>query len=92
MRACSYISTCVLRRRFKHFSDKKWFTQKNFILVRSIERLLIESANGKHVALSEEIVFDMQKLNLHLQVLPEAIKSVSLDGIPIKQVTRVQMM
>ena len=32
----------------------------------------------------------MQKLNLHLQLLPDVMKSVSLDGIPIEHITRVQ--
>ena len=35
-------------------------------------------------------IIDMQKLKLHLQLLPDAIKSMPLDGIPIREVTRVQ--
>ena len=31
----------------------------------------------------------MEKLKLHLQLLPDAIKSVKLNGIPIKEVTRI---
>ena len=31
----------------------------------------------------------MEKLKLHLQLLPDAIKSVKLYGIPIKEVTRI---
>lgn len=33
---------------------------------------------------------DMNKLNLQLQLLPDAVKTVSPDGIPIHQVTRIQ--
>ena len=31
----------------------------------------------------------MEKLKLHLQLLPDAIKSVKLNGIPIKEVTQI---
>ena len=33
---------------------------------------------------------DMQKLKPHLQLLPDVIKLIPLDGIPIREVTRVQ--
>ena len=65
------------------------FTQNNFLLVGSIEGLLRNSANGKPFSLSEETVrsyqkdIDKQKLNLHLQLLSDVVKSVPLDGIPI---------
>ena len=32
---------------------------------------------------------DMEKLKLHLQLLPDAIKSVDLNGVRIKEVTRM---
>ena len=33
---------------------------------------------------------DFQKLKLHLQILPDAIKAVPLNGIQIRQVTLIQ--
>ena len=33
---------------------------------------------------------DVKKLELHLKMLPDAIKTVSLDGMQIRKVTRVQ--
>ena len=33
---------------------------------------------------------DMQKLKLQLQLLQDAVKSVSLDGIQIREVTQIQ--
>ena len=38
--------------------------------------------------LTEDI--DMEKLNLHLSLLPDAVKTVISDGIPIHQEMRVQ--
>ena len=64
--------------------------------MRSVEALLIDSANGKPVSLLEKMVkmyerdVDMQKLKLQLQLLQDAIKSVPLDGIRIREVTRIQ--
>ena len=36
--------------------------------------------------------FDFSKLSLHLKMLPDAIKVVPLDGITIREVTRVQIL
>ena len=72
---------------------EKRFTQQNFLFVRSVEALLIDSTNGKPVSLPEKMVkmyereVDMQKLKLQLQLLKDAIKSVSLDGIRNREVT-----
>lgn len=33
---------------------------------------------------------DFQKLKLHLQMLPDAVKATPLDGIYVRKVTRVQ--
>ena len=72
------------------------FMQTNFLLVRNIEALLLDSANGKPTTLSDNSLslytndIDMEKLKLQLKLLPDAVKTVTLDGIPIHQVTRVQ--
>ena len=71
---------------------EKRFTQQNFLFVRSVEALLIDSASGK---LPEKMVKmyeregDMQKLKLQLQLLQDAIK-MSLDGIRIREFTWIQ--
>ena len=72
------------------------FMQKSFLLVRKIESLLIDSANGKDVSIPKEISdlykddIDFRKLKLHLQMLPDAVKATPLDGIYVRKVTRVQ--
>ena len=72
------------------------FMQLNFLLVRNIEALLLDSANGKPTTLSDDFVslytkdIDMEKLKLQLKFLPDAVKTVTPGGIPIHQVTRVQ--
>ena len=72
------------------------FMQESFLFVRKIETLLIDSANGKDVSIPREVSdlykddIDFQKLELHLQMLPDAIKCTPLDGIYIREVTRVQ--
>ena len=72
------------------------FMQESFVFVRSIETLLLDSANSKPVILSDELMemykndIIMEKLKLQLQLLPDAINSVPIDGIRIKEVTRVQ--
>ena len=74
------------------------FMQPNFLLVRNIEALLLDSANGKPTTLCDDFVslytkdIDMEKLKLQLKLLPDAVKTVTPDGIPIHQVTRVQTM
>lgn len=62
------------------------FMQESFLLVRKIESLLIDSANGKEVSIPKEVSdlykddIDFQKLKLHLQMLPDAIKCTPLDA------------
>ena len=76
-----------LERRFK---------QPHFDIVRNIEVVLIDSANGKAATLTNEFVslyakdIDIEKLNLQLKLLPDAVKTVSPNGIQICQVTRIQ--
>ncbi len=71
------------------------FRQQNFLFTQTFEKLLLDSANGKSVAITEKIQemyngdIDMQKLKLHLQMLPDVIKCSLLDGISIKKVTRM---
>ncbi len=70
------------------------FRQQNFLFAQTVEKLLLDSANGKSVAITEKIQeiyngVDMQKLKLHLQMRPDVIKCSLLDGISIKKVTRV---
>ena len=68
----------------------------NILLVRNIEALLLDSANGKPTTLSNDFVslytkdIDMEKLKLQLKFLPDAVKTVTPDGIPIHQVIPVQ--
>ena len=67
--------------------------QRHFDIVRNIQAVLMDSANGKAATLTNEFVslytkdIDKEKLNLQLKLLPDA---VSLNGIPIRQVTRIQ--
>ena len=71
------------------------FQQDNFSFVRSIETLLTDSANGKSISISPKFKrlygndINMEKLLIHLQMLQDVVKSVRLDGILIKQATRV---
>ena len=71
------------------------FLQENFLFIRKIETLLLDSANGKEVVVPQDICMyqkdiDFSKLSLHLKMLPDAIKAVPLDGITIREVIRVQ--
>ena len=56
------------------------FHQDNFLLVRNIETILINSANGNPCSFPETFKttfgndIDMQKLSLQIQLLPDAIK------------------
>ena len=56
---------------------------------------MINSANGEPVNLPDDMMemykndIDMEKLKLHLQLLPDAIKLVNLNEVPIKEVTRI---
>ena len=66
-------------------------TQSNFLFVRNIKGLLINSANGEPVHLPNEVMetykndIDMEKLKLHLQLLLDATKLVNLNEVPIKR-------
>ncbi len=80
----------LLRGNWRGVSDSK-----TSFFAQTVERLLLDSANGKSVAITEKIQemyngdIDMQKLKLHLQMLPDVIKCSLLDGISIKKVTQV---
>ena len=56
---------------------------------------MINSANGEPLHFPDEVMetykndIDMEKLKLHLQLLPNAIKSVNLNRVPIKEVTQI---
>ena len=66
---------------------------KNFLFVKSIEALLIDSANGNTVSVSPKLKemyssdINMEKLSIHLQMLPDVVKAVHLDDIAIRKVT-----
>ena len=69
---------------------KNQFKQKNFIFIQKLEILLLASANGRLVTLPKEIIEIMKKyqhtkLKFHLQLLPDAKKSMPQDGIPIRE-------
>ena len=68
------------------------FHQDNFLFVRSIEAVLISSANGRPFSLDEKFKdvyskdIDMERLHLQLQMLPDAIKT---SATKIKEVTKI---
>ena len=70
--------------------------QQGFSIIRKVEHLILDSANAKEVVIPDEIHtfhnadIDFEKLELQLQLLPDAIKAVPLQGIAITQVTKVQ--
>lgn len=72
------------------------FAQENFLFARQTEELLLSSANAKPINLPERMKsiycndVDMDKLMVQLRMLPDAVKTTTLDGITIKQVTRIQ--
>lgn len=74
---------------------EKRFLQPSFDHVRNIEAVLMGSANGKAATLTNEFVslyaddIDMEKLKLQLNLLPDAVKTVSPNGIRIREVTRI---
>ena len=92
---------CFYRKEYFQAIDvvkadlEKRFIQKNFLIAQKIEKMLIESANGRVFMIPDEIKelyskdIDFQKCLLHLQMLPDAIKSTPLNGIPIQQVTLI---
>jgi hypothetical protein len=56
--------------------------------------LFLDSSNGKSFTIPDEINLykndlDITKLNLHLQMLPDVIRCVPINGINVKQVTRI---
>jgi len=59
------------------------FIQESFRSVLTIECLLIDSVNGKNIFVPDKVIsmynddIDMEKLSLHLRMLPDAIKSSS---------------
>ena len=65
------------------------------MFARQTEELLLNSANAKPINLPERMKsiycndLDMDKLMVQLCMLPDAVKTTLLDGIPIKQVTCV---
>ena len=59
-----------------------------------LENLFLNSANGRPLSLKRLLTCMKEistcKRKLHLQLLPDAIKSMPIDGIPIREVTRMQ--
>ena len=72
------------------------FEQKDLKVVVDLERLLLDSANGITTDIPESITatyrgdIDKERLSLHLQMLPDAIKQYRASGLPIKKVTSVR--
>ena len=72
------------------------FMQLHFDIIRNIESVLIDSANRKATTLTAEFVslyandIDMEKLQLQLKLLLDAVKTAVPDGIEIHKVTRIQ--
>ena len=70
--------------------------QESFSFVGEIEKLLLDSANAKSTSLPEKLEsiyhedLNMDKLKIQLKMLPDAVKVTPMNGIPIKQVTRIQ--
>ena len=58
--------------------------------------LYFDNANERPVTVPKKIIImyekdiNMQKLEIHLQLLPDAINLMPLDGIPIREVIQVQ--
>ena len=75
---------------------EKRFSQQNFLLVREIEKVLLNNANAESASIPVEIQslyhedIDMDKLHIQLQMLPDAVKATPMNDIPIKRVTRIQ--
>ena len=64
--------------------------------MREIEKLLLDSANAKSISLPEKMEsiyhedLDMNILEFQLKMLLDIIKVTPMDGLPIKQLIRVQ--
>lgn len=71
------------------------FTQKNFLIVKQIEKMLINASNGTDFDVPQELCdlyqrdVDFLKLKLHLQMLPDVVQSTSQNGISLKEVTSI---
>lgn len=67
------------------------FHQDNFLFVRSIETMLISSANGSPYSFSQTFKdiygkdIDMQKLSSQLQLLPDVIKILQLKSKKLQE-------
>ena len=65
-------------------------------VVIDIERLLHDSANGITRDIPESITdmyksdIDQERLSLHLQMLPDAVKQYSVSNLPITKVTSIR--
>ena len=72
------------------------FDQKDLKVVIDIESLLLDSANGITRDIPDSITntyrsdIDKERLSLHLQMLPDAVKQYSVSTLPIKKVTSVR--
>jgi hypothetical protein len=75
---------------------EKRFQQPGFSIVRSAEKLLLDSANGKEVNIPLDIRsiyksdIDFEKLTLQLNLLHDTIKSVPIEGVVVTQVTKLR--
>ena len=73
------------------------FDQKDLKVVIDIECLLLDSANGIPADIPESITdtyrsdIDKERLSLHLQMLPDAVKQYSVSTLPIKKVTSIHI-
>ena len=71
------------------------FDQKDLKIVIDIECLLFDSASGIPTDIPESITdtyrsdIDKERLSLHLQMLPDAVKQYSVSTLPIKKVTSI---
>ena len=74
---------------------QRCFRQQNFIFEETVEKLLLDSANGKPVTLTKKISRYVQRRYRYVitETSPSnasyVIKCTLLDGITIKNVTRV---
>ena len=64
--------------------------QESFLLVTKIELLIVQVSIPEEISDLYKEDIDFRKLKLHLQMLPDAVKSTPLDGIYVHKVTRVQ--
>ena len=67
------------------------FDQKDLKVVIDIERLLIDSANGILRDIPDSITdlykadIDKDRLSLHLQMLPDAVKQYNSSTVPVRR-------